>query len=170
MNKLLFAVSVLTACSYPTAPQKNALETDVLAHNKHTKLLEAKEGYDGHRLGDSLNSFKNSPLKLVQRLWPTIMYTVPSHTLHLDTIPLSGISYEFWQSKLYRINFNSRHPGLFEISKLMYGQGEQINPSEYRWQGQHFSASYTVNGPINYLHIFDNRASVQVDSAIAAAQ
>ncbi|GAA4027394.1 hypothetical protein GCM10022409_09230 [Hymenobacter glaciei] len=138
--------------------------------DKHDALLAAKTGYDGHHLGDSLSRFTISSLKLVPRLWPAVMYTVPSHTLRLDTIPLSGISYEFWHGKLYQIDFNSRHSGLLEAGKMMYGPGEQVSPTEYRWQGQHSSASYTTNGPINYLRVFDNAAAIQVDSAVATAQ
>jgi hypothetical protein len=97
------------------------------------------------------------------------MYVIPSHHEHLDTMRLDGLGYEFWQGRLYRVNFNSRRPGLLAIGKRLYGQGVQVSPTEYRWAGQHASANYTENGEWTYLRIFDNTAAAQVDSAVAVA-
>ena len=170
MKKRLFLLPLLAACSSPSSPQSAAPEAPApVATPAPNALVDAQNGYGGHHLGDSLGSITEVPLKLVPRLWPAVMYTIPSHTLRLDTVPLSGMSYEFWQEKLYRIDFNSRRAGLLEAGKRMYGEGVQVSPSEYRWSGKKASATYTDNGKVKYLRVFDNKAAAEVDAAVEAA-
>ena len=168
---LLLWLPLLAACSSPGSAPSAAPEAAVpnAASPAPNAAVDAQNGYGGHHLGDSLGSITDVPLQLVPRLLPATMYTIPNHTLHLDTVPVGGISYEFWQDKLYRIDFNSRRPGLLAAGKRMYGQGVQVSPTEYRWPGAHASASYSENGEWTYLRIFDNRAAAQVESAEAAA-
>jgi hypothetical protein len=169
MKQLVFALPLLAACSSPSAPQSATPEMATSAATPTLNaVVDAQNGYGGHHLGDSLSSITDVPLKLVPRLWPAVMYTIPSHTLRLNTVPLSGIGYEFWKGKLYRINFNSRHAGLLEAGKRMYGEGIQVSPTEYRWPGKQASANYIDKGQVKYLRIFDNAAAAQVDSAVAA--
>jgi hypothetical protein len=171
MKRLVLALPLLAACSSPSSPQNATpkMAAPPAAAPALNAVVEAQNGYDGHHFGDSLGSFKGVSLKLVPRLWPATMYVIPSHTEHLDTMRLDGLGYEFWQGRLYRVNFNSRRPGLLEVGKRMYGQGVQVSPSEYRWPGKHVSANYTENGEWTYLRIFDNAAAAQVDSAVAVA-
>jgi hypothetical protein len=172
MKILLLALPLLVACSSPTSPTSDAPEAAAPAALDPNAIVDAQNGYGAHHLGDSLSSFKGVPLKLVPRIWPAVMYIIPSHNEHLDTLRLDGLGYEFWQGRLYRINFNSRRPGLLEAGKRMYGQGVQVSPTEHRWQGQRASADFTVrnttNGKVTYLRISDNAAAAQVDSAVAA--
>jgi hypothetical protein len=169
MKQLLFALPLLASCSSPSSPQSTAPEAATsAAAPAPNAVVDEQNGYGGHHLGDALSSFKGVTMKPVPRLWPADMYVIPSHNEHLDTLRLDGLGYEFWQGRLYRINFNSRRPGLLEAGKRMYGQGVQVSPTEYRWPGKHASASYSENGEWTYLRIFDNKAAEQVDSAVAA--
>jgi hypothetical protein len=170
LKNLLLALPLLAACSSPSSPQSTTPEAaTAAAPATYNAVVDAQNGYDGHHLGDSLSTFKGVNLKLVPRIWPAVMYVIPSHNEHLDTLRLDGLGYEFWQGRLYRVNFNSRRPGLLEAGKRMYGPGVQMSPTEYRWTGKRASANYTENGEWTYLRIFDNAAAAQVDSAVAAA-
>ncbi|MFD2721311.1 hypothetical protein ACFST9_21525 [Hymenobacter monticola] len=172
-QRLLFFLPLLAACSSPTSPPGEVSQATAPAPEAASPapnaIVDAQNGYGGHHLGDSLGSITDVQLQLVPRPLPATMYTIPSHRLRLDTVPVNGISYEFWKDKLYRIDFNSKRPGLLAAGKRLYGEGVQVSPTEYRWPGTHASASYSENGEWTYLRIFDNRAAAQVDSATAAA-